>query len=133
MSNNLWQISFTRFSIQSSIYGWIQQVYDRPVMPPHQATKYHIGQIDEVLQLSDQPQWCQQHEDTEELHKFAIITWLTWCPYSYIRQTFDFTTLYISIPHNLLGPRISNLVHSTFRKRDGSMRYTHIKVTRTKG
>ena len=29
--------------------------------------------------------------------------------------------------------RISNLVHNTFRKKDGSVRYTHIKVTRAKG
>ena len=46
-------------------------------------------------------------------------------------QTFDFSTLYTSIPHNLLKSRISNLVHSTFRKKDGSVRYTHIKVTRS--
>ena len=29
--------------------------------------------------------------------------------------------------------RISNLVHNTFRKKDGSVRYTHIKVTRAQG
>ena len=48
-------------------------------------------------------------------------------------QTFDFLTLYASIPHNLLKSRISKLVHNTFRKKDGSARYTHIKVTRSKG
>ena len=48
-------------------------------------------------------------------------------------QTFDFSTLYTSIPHNLLKSRISNLVHNAFRKKDGSIRYTHIKVTRAKG
>ena len=48
-------------------------------------------------------------------------------------QTFDFTTLYTSIPHDLLKSRISNLVHNVFRKKDGSVRYTHIKVTRAKG
>ena len=48
-------------------------------------------------------------------------------------QTFDFSTLYISIPHDLLKSRISNLVHNAFRKKDGSVRYTHIKVTRAKG
>ena len=37
------------------------------------------------------------------------------------------------IPHNLLKSRISNFVHNTFRKKDGSVRYTHIKVTRAKG
>ena len=44
-------------------------------------------------------------------------------------QTFDFSTLYTSIPHDLLKSRISN----AFRKKDGSVRYTHIKVTREKG
>ena len=29
--------------------------------------------------------------------------------------------------------RISNLVHNAFRKKDESVRYTHIKVTRSKG
>ena len=48
-------------------------------------------------------------------------------------QTFDFSTLYTSIPHDLLKSRISNLVHNAFRKIDGSVRYTHIKVTRTNG
>ena len=48
-------------------------------------------------------------------------------------QTFDFSTLYTSIPYNLLKSRISNLVHNAFRKNDGSVRYTHINVTREKG
>ena len=48
-------------------------------------------------------------------------------------QTFDFSTLYTSIPHDPLKSRISNLVHNAFRKKDGSVRYTHIKVTRAKG
>ena len=59
-------------------------------------------------------------------------------------QTFDFSTLYTSIPHDLLKSRISNLVHKNqssdilqfihaFRKKDGSVIYTHIKVTRAKG
>ena len=54
-------------------------------------------------------------------------------------QTFDFSTLYSSIPHDLLKSRISNLVHNAFsvhnafRKKDGSVRYTYIKVTRAKG
>ena len=48
-------------------------------------------------------------------------------------QTFDFSTLYTSILHDLLKSRISNLVHNAFRKKDGSVRYTHIKVTRAQG
>ena len=48
-------------------------------------------------------------------------------------QTFHFSTLYTSIPHDLLKSRISNLVHIAFRKKDGSVRYTHIKVKRAKG
>ena len=48
-------------------------------------------------------------------------------------QIFNFSTLYTSIPHDLLKSRISNLVHNAFRKKDGSVRYTHIKVTRAKG
>ena len=44
-----------------------------------------------------------------------------------------FSTVHTSIPHDLLKSRISNLVHKAFRKKDGSVRFTHIKVTRTKG
>ena len=43
-----------------------------------------------------------------------------------------FNTLH-SNPTNLLKSRISNLVQNAFRKKDGSVRYTHIKVTRAKG
>ena len=46
-------------------------------------------------------------------------------------QTFDFSTLYTSIPHDLLKSRISNLVLS--EKKDGSVRDTHIKATRAQG
>ena len=45
-------------------------------------------------------------------------------------QTFDFSILYTSIAHDLLKSRISNLVHNAFRKKDGSLRYAHVKVTR---
>ena len=48
-------------------------------------------------------------------------------------QTFDSSTLYTSIPHNILKSRISSPVHNAFRKKDGSVRYIHIKVTRAKG
>ena len=48
-------------------------------------------------------------------------------------QTFDFLTLYTSNPHDLLKSRISNLVQNAFRRKDESVRYTHIKVTRAKG
>ena len=47
-------------------------------------------------------------------------------------QTFGFSTLYTSIPHDLLKSRISNLVHNAFGKKDGSVIFTHIKVTRAK-
>ena len=48
-------------------------------------------------------------------------------------QKVDFLTLYTSIPYDLLKFRISNLVRNAFRKKDRSVRYTHIKVTRAKG
>ena len=47
-------------------------------------------------------------------------------------QAFYFSTLYTLIPHNLLKSRISNLVHNAFKKKDGSVRSSHIKVTRSK-
>ena len=61
--------------------------------------------------------------DSAVLNKFVVIT----C------QTFDFKTLYTSISHDLLKSRSSNLVHNAFRKKDGTVRCTHIKVTRSKG
>ena len=50
-------------------------------------------------------------------------------------QTYDFSTsnLYTSSPHNLLKSRITALVQSSFKRRDGSNRYTHIKITSRKG
>ena len=43
-----------------------------------------------------------------------------------------FVTLHLN-PTYLLKSRISNLVHNAFRKKNGSVRYTYIKVTRSKG
>ena len=48
-------------------------------------------------------------------------------------QTYDFSTLYTSIPHNLLKSRITALIHNLFKRRNGSNRYTHIKITSGKG
>ena len=45
----------------------------------------------------------------------------------------DFSTLCTSIPHNLLKSRITALVHNSYKRRDGSNRYTHIKITSGKG
>ena len=48
-------------------------------------------------------------------------------------QTYDFSTLYTSIPHNLLKSRITALTHISFKRRNGSNRYTYIKITSGKG
>ena len=48
-------------------------------------------------------------------------------------QTYDFSTLYTSIPHNLFKFRITALIHNSFKRRNGSNRYTHIKITSGKG
>ena len=48
-------------------------------------------------------------------------------------QTYDFSTLYTSIPHNLLKSRITALIHNPFERRNGSNRYIHIKITSGKG
>ena len=37
------------------------------------------------------------------------------------------------LKHDLLISRISNFVHNAFRKKSGSVRHTHSKVTRAKG
>ena len=49
-------------------------------------------------------------------------------------QTYDFSTLYTSIPHKLLKFRIAALVHNSFEKKDGSTCtcYIHIKVGQRK-
>ena len=45
----------------------------------------------------------------------------------------DFSTLYTSIPHNLLKSRITACIHNSFKRRNGSNRYTHIKITSGRG
>ena len=42
-------------------------------------------------------------------------------------QTFDFSTLHTSIPHDQLKSRISTLIRNSFKKKDGNIRYTYIK------
>ena len=47
-------------------------------------------------------------------------------------QTFDFSTLYISIPHDLLKSRMNNIINNAFKHKYGATQYTHIKVDRSK-
>ena len=47
-------------------------------------------------------------------------------------ETFDFSTLYTSIPHDLLKSRMNNIINNAFKHRNGATRYTHIKVGRHK-
>ena len=47
-------------------------------------------------------------------------------------QTFDFSTLYTSIPHDLLKSRVNNIINNAFKHKNGATRYTHIKVGRNK-
>ena len=47
-------------------------------------------------------------------------------------QTFDFSTLYTSIPHDLLKSRMNNVINNAFKHKNGDTRYTHIKVGRNK-
>ena len=47
-------------------------------------------------------------------------------------QTFDFSTLYTSIPHDLLKSRMNSIINNSFKHKNGATRYTHIKVGRNK-
>ena len=47
-------------------------------------------------------------------------------------QTFDFSNLYTSIPHDLLKSRMNNIINNAFKYKNGATRYTHIKVGRQK-
>ena len=47
-------------------------------------------------------------------------------------QRLDFSTLYTSIPHDLLKSHINNIINNAFKHKNGATRYTHIKVGRNK-
>ena len=47
-------------------------------------------------------------------------------------QTFDFSTLYTSIPHDSLKSRMNKIINNAFKHKNGATRYTHIKVGRNK-
>ena len=47
-------------------------------------------------------------------------------------QTFDFSALYTSTPHDLLKSRMNSIINNTFKYNNGATRYTHIKVGRNK-
>ena len=46
-------------------------------------------------------------------------------------QTFDFSTLYTSIPHDLLS-HMNSIINNAFKYKNGATRYTHIKVGRNR-
>ena len=45
-------------------------------------------------------------------------------------QTFDFSTLYTSIPHDLFKSRMNNIINNAFKHKNRTTRYTFIKVGR---
>ena len=45
-------------------------------------------------------------------------------------QTFDFSALYISIPHDLLKSHMNNIINNAFKHNNGAAWCTHIKVGR---
>ena len=47
-------------------------------------------------------------------------------------QTFDFSTLYTSIPHDLLKSHMNSIINNAFKHKNGATRYTHINVCRNK-
>ena len=47
-------------------------------------------------------------------------------------QIFDFSTLYTSIPYDLVKSRMNNIISNAFKHKNGARRYTHIKVGRNK-
>ena len=47
-------------------------------------------------------------------------------------QTFDFSTLYTSIPHDLFKFRMNSIINNAFKHKNGATRYTHINVCRNK-
>ena len=47
-------------------------------------------------------------------------------------QTFDFPTLYTSIPHDLLKSLMNSIIDNAFKYKNGATRYTHIEVGRNK-
>ena len=47
-------------------------------------------------------------------------------------QKFDFSTLYTSIPHDLLKSRMNSIINNAFKHKNGTTRYKHIKVCRNK-
>ena len=47
-------------------------------------------------------------------------------------QTFDFSTLYTSIPRDLLKSHMNSIINNAFKYKNGATRYTHIKVGRNK-
>ena len=53
--------------------------------------------------------------------------------YSKLGQTFDFSTLYTSISHDLLKSCISTLIRNSFKKKDGNIKCTYIKVDDRRG
>ena len=47
-------------------------------------------------------------------------------------QTFDFSTLHTSIPHDLLKSCMNNIINNAFKHKNGATWYTHIKLGRNK-
>ena len=108
-------------------------MYDnRSVMPPRQVTKYHKGQIVKYFKTKTSyngvnNMWILKNSTSllTSLDQLDVRTATS-------VETFDFSTLYTSTPHDLFKSRISNPVHNAFRKKNASVRYIYIKDTRSR-
>ena len=80
-----------------------------------------------MLCYQDQPQWGKQHVNPDK-NSTCLLPSLNQLDVGTATsvQTYDFSTLCTYIPHKLL----KSLVHSSFRKKDGSTCCTHVKVGR---
>ena len=114
----------------TSVKSWLHYVnYKRPVMPPHQTTKCHKGWMWGIATLKPvamvsttcgfwrTQQVCCQHLTnlmSGQLHQSRHLIFQHFTPQSHM--------IYWNLEN-----------HNAFRKKDVTVRYTHIKVTRAKG
>ena len=125
--------SKSAISVLDSKHRFIAGSSKCPQKTPHQTTKYHMDGLVRYcntktihnginnMRILKNPTSLLSPFDQPDVHTATLV------------QIFDFSTLNTSISHNPFQPRTGNFVHNDFRKKDKSVRYSHVKVMRSKG
>ena len=104
--------------------------HQAPVFTPHENIDSCQGATSEVLWNYICQKWCKSKEDSKLKNSKELLVNLTSQNLSHINniKTYDFSTLYMTIPHDKLKTRHCNIIDSCFFSKNGKKKYSYLVI-----